>query len=110
MTFRTFTTANTLFEILAERYNITPAQSISDQELADWKTNWQTPTRKRILEIYSRWLEDHRLLEEEPHLAKPLTDFLRTIKTPPHNADAEAIIETLERLVWLYILIVVVHH
>lgn len=63
--------------------------------------NWLSPTRKRILQIFNIWLEDHRLLEEEPHLAKPLTDFLRTITIPPHNTDAEAIVKTLERLVRL---------
>lgn len=98
-TFRTFTTANNLFETLTERYNARPPQSLSEQEYADWKESWQAPTRRRILEVFNSWLEDHRLLEEEPYLARSLTAFLRMITRPPYNTHAEAIIQTLERLV-----------
>ncbi|KAF9486355.1 ras GEF [Pholiota conissans] len=97
-TFRTFTTANNFLEILTERYNARPPQNLSENEYEDWKESWREPTRKRILDIFNIWLEDHRLLEEEPHLARPLTEYLRTITEPPHNVHANAIIKTLERL------------
>ncbi|KAF8963919.1 ras guanine nucleotide exchange factor domain-containing protein [Flammula alnicola] len=98
MTFRTFMTADELFEALIKRYNMGPYKKLADNEYKDWKANLRVPTQHRILEIFSIWLEDHRLLEEEPHISQRLTNFLSTIRTPPHNTQADAIIKNIERL------------
>ncbi|PPR06125.1 hypothetical protein CVT26_005347, partial [Gymnopilus dilepis] len=62
MTFRTFTTADRLFELLVERFNIKSPKGLTDPEHKDWKHQLREPVRRKVLEVFSRWLEDHRLL------------------------------------------------
>lgn len=97
-TFRTFTTANRLFELLTERFNMKIPKSLTEQEEKDWKVNLRDPVRRRILEVLRLWLVNYRLLEEEPHIAKRLTDFLCTIGEP-HMSTAGKLIKDVERLV-----------
>jgi len=98
MTFRTFMTANRLFEMLTERFHLKPPKSLTEPERRDWKVNLRLPVQKRVLEVFSIWLEENRLLEEEPHIAKRLTDFLSCVNGSPLQVTAEAIIKTVERL------------
>lgn len=100
MTFRTFATADTLFEMLIERYRMDHPVKLIATEFVDWKEKKLLPTQKRILMIFTVWLEDHRLLEEEPHIARRLTDFLSLVATPqPLAITAKLIIQSIKRLV-----------
>ncbi|KAF8665435.1 hypothetical protein AX16_000454 [Volvariella volvacea WC 439] len=99
MTFRTFTTADTLFNMLVERYRFDDPQNVSDAEYEEWKEKRQIPTRQRVLVIFTMWLEDHRLLQEEPHIAQRLTNFLQSIVAPlPLATTAKLILQSIERL------------
>ncbi|KDR85609.1 hypothetical protein GALMADRAFT_54074 [Galerina marginata CBS 339.88] len=97
MTFRTFTTANRLFELLVDRFNMKSPKSLTDSEYKDWKANLREPMRRKVLEVFSRWLEEHRLLEEEPYIAQRLTEFLSTL-LPPHDVTGNEIVKTIDRL------------
>ncbi|KAJ3505638.1 hypothetical protein NLJ89_g7311 [Agrocybe chaxingu] len=98
MTFRTFTTANRLFDMLLDRFNIQPPKNLTDPERKDWKANLCLPVQRRVLDVLTVWLEDHRLLEEEPYISKHLTEFLNAIDGPPLYLTATAILKSLERL------------
>lgn len=99
MTFRTFTTAAQLFDSLVQRFNMRPPKSLEPREIQDWTLRMAVPTQRRVLEVFSVWLTEHRLLEEEPFIAQKLSQFLNTITTPPHNTAARQIMLTIERLV-----------
>ncbi|KAJ8701987.1 hypothetical protein PTI98_000737 [Pleurotus ostreatus] len=100
MTFRTFTTADTLFEMLVDRFRMNPPDDLTaDSQFSEWKEKKLQPTRNRVLTVFTVWLEDHRLLEEEPHIAQRLTDFLRLITPPsPLAGVANLIIEKIQSL------------
>ncbi|RDB29470.1 Cell division control protein 25 [Hypsizygus marmoreus] len=97
MTFRTFTTADVLFDMLVEIYRTDHPKELATTEFEDWKRNL-VATQRRVLMIFTMWLEDHRLLEEEPHIAQRLTEFLRLIVTPPLASMARLLIKTIQRL------------
>lgn len=99
LTFRTFMTADQLFDRLVERFRMKPPKSLTEQEYKSWKAHLRTPVQRRTLEIFSQWLEDYRLLEEEPQIAQRLTEFLDTIEKAPLMSTANALIKTIERLV-----------
>lgn len=99
LTFRTFMTADQLFDRLVERFRMKPPKSLTEQEYKDWKAHLRTPVQRRTLEIFSKWLEDYRLLEEEPHIAQRLTEFLSTIVKAPLMSTANVVLEIIERLV-----------
>jgi son of sevenless-like protein len=100
MTFRTFMTADKLFDMLVDTYRMERPPNLTKVELEEWVEKFLFPTQCRVLTIFTVWLEDHRLLEEEPQIAQRLTDFLAHITTPaPQALTAKLIIKTIERLV-----------
>ncbi|KAJ7070620.1 ras guanine nucleotide exchange factor domain-containing protein [Mycena amicta] len=98
-TFRTFTTANQFFDLLVARYDMARPDGLTDEQADEWRDKMQLPTQRRILTLFTMWLQDHRLLEEEPHIAQRLTDFLTQITQPPPLAlTAKLIIRSIEDL------------
>ncbi|KAJ7116791.1 ras guanine nucleotide exchange factor domain-containing protein [Mycena crocata] len=99
MTFRTFTTANQLFDMLVARYHMERPEHLTDEQAEEWREKMQLPTQRRTLTLFTMWLHDHRLLEEEPHIAQRLTDFLVHIVQPqPLALTAKLIIRSIEDL------------
>ncbi|KAJ6523591.1 ras guanine nucleotide exchange factor domain-containing protein [Mycena capillaripes] len=97
--FRTFTSANQLFDLLVARYNMERPEGLNAEQADEWRDKMQLPTQRRILTLFTMWLQDHRLLEEEPHIAQRLTDFLAQIMTPqPLALTAKLIIRSIEDL------------
>jgi hypothetical protein len=100
MTFRTFTSPDEFFDLLTGLYRMQPPANMNQIEIREWREKRFRPTQKRILTILTMWLEDFRLLQEEPHIAQRLTDFLVQIGDPPSLAlTAQLILRSLERLV-----------
>jgi son of sevenless-like protein len=104
MTFRTFTTPNAFFDMLLERYH-TPPNDFPDIEGTEW-IHVSFSLRLRVLEIFAAWLEEHRLLEEEPYIASRLTEFLKGVDDPSLTGTAGLLLQTIERLVIIYYSIV----
>lgn len=101
MTFRTFTTSDTLFDMLVERYGKESPENLTTVQFQGWR-NRAIGIQQSVLTICTMWLEDHRLLEEEPDTAQRMTEFLRLIILPPLSTLAKQLIQTIERLVrWL---------
>ena len=102
-TFRTFTTADVVFDKLTSLYRMEPPQSLNQAEIREWKEKRLSVVQKRVLTVLTMWLEDHGLLDQEPHIAQRLTDFLVLIVEPaPLALTAKLMLKSLERLVrWL---------
>ena len=95
-------TADRLFEMLVDVYGMEFPDNISEPEFAEWREKCCLPTQKIVMEVFGDWLEHHRLLEEEPHIARRLTVFLSSI--PPQNimsGTAKVLLQTIQRLVRL---------
>ncbi|KAJ7750235.1 ras guanine nucleotide exchange factor domain-containing protein [Mycena metata] len=72
---------------------------LTDAQAEEWREKMQLPTQRRTLTLFTMWLQDHRLLEEEPHIAQRLTDFLTHIVSPqPLALTAKLIIRSIEDL------------
>ena len=99
MTFRTFTTADHLFDMLVERFYLKPNESLTESEYLIWKASFRIPVQRLVLDIFSRWLENYQLFEEEPHIAQRLKEFLNLIVSLPHNKIATIIIKTVDHMV-----------
>lgn len=100
MTFRTFMSPDTLFDMLGEMYHLTYPENLSELEFDEWRERCLHPTQRMVLTIFTIWLEEQRLLEEEPHISRRLIDFLELIKPPsPLCVTAQLIIQSITRLV-----------
>lgn len=105
-TFRTITTPDILFELLVERFRMSPPKNLSPADVEDWKSRYLLPTRKRVLDLFIAWLEQHQLLEEEAHIARHLTDFLLSSVTPVFPEEASNILQKIEQLVIGFLIII----
>ena len=103
MTFRTFTTADAFFDMLLERYNTPPLIDLPESANEEQIVQIRFPLQLRVLEIFASWLEEHRLLEEEPHIAGRLTEFLNGVNDPSLTATAESLHKTIQRLVIIHL-------
>ncbi|KAG6810911.1 hypothetical protein H0H92_009841 [Tricholoma furcatifolium] len=96
-TFRTFTTADKLFDLLVETYEMDPPKDLTPAESDGWKKHLVT-TQTRVLEVFTLWLTDHRLLQDDAHIARRLTEFLRGIQSPPLASAARLLGRQIDRL------------
>ncbi|KAL2438360.1 Cell division control protein 25 [Exophiala dermatitidis] len=57
LTYRSFTTASELFELLVKRFNLQPPAGLNRDEFLIWEEHKQKPARFRVLNILKAWLE-----------------------------------------------------
>lgn len=99
-TFRTFMTPDDLFDMLVDIYRMSYPEILTESEFDEWRDRCLQPTQRQVLTVFSMWLEEYRLLEEEPDISRRLNDFLRLITSPsPLAATAQGIIDSITRLV-----------
>ncbi|KIK70475.1 hypothetical protein GYMLUDRAFT_275426 [Collybiopsis luxurians FD-317 M1] len=98
-TFRTFMSSDNLFEMLVDIYRMPYPENLTESEFGEWMDRCLQPTQKMILTVFTMWLEEHRLLEEEPHISSRLIEFLKQIQPPSALAvTAELIVQSITRL------------
>ncbi|KAF9654172.1 ras GEF [Thelephora ganbajun] len=98
-TFRSFTTADMVFDQLVGRFKMAPPVYLSEDEFGEWKEKKQRSTQQRVLTLFTVWLEDHNLIKEDPHIVPRLQGFLQSIVDPhPLAIPAILIIGAIERL------------
>ena len=59
LTYRSFTSALELFELLVRRFNLQPPAGLSRDEYSIWEEHKQKPARFRVLNIIKTWLEQY---------------------------------------------------
>lgn len=57
LTYRSFTTASELFELLVKRFNLQPPAGLNRDEYLIWEEHKQKTARFRVLNILKAWLE-----------------------------------------------------
>ncbi|KDQ63075.1 hypothetical protein JAAARDRAFT_53300 [Jaapia argillacea MUCL 33604] len=98
-TYKTFMTSDDLFDKLVDLYQMDDPKGISTEEFEEWKLKKLRPTQKRVLTVFTMWLEDHAMLTEEPHIGEKLQEFLALIVTPPPFAlTAKLMAQSFDRL------------
>ncbi|KAI0348122.1 ras GEF [Trametopsis cervina] len=98
-TFRTLGSASEIFDLLLERYYLDAPPSLTVSELDEWRTRCLSPSQARVLSIFTIWLEEHRMIEDDPPIARRLQDFLgEIIASGGNESQAKQVMKTLERL------------
>lgn len=92
-------TADALFDALIGYYDRPQPDDLNVSELEDWLERGKGRIQRRVLELFSDWLQSNHLLEEEPHIAGRLTEFLQSITTASNAKVAKLIQERIKDLV-----------
>lgn len=102
MTYPTFTTADEVFDLLLSFYHMKPPPGLDAEETEQWKQKRLGTAQKRVLTVFSIWLEQHRMVDFEPPTAQKLQAFLSSITGPTGNkVTAKQVMKSLERMVRL---------
>ena len=59
LTYRSFTTASELFELLVKRFSIQPPRGISEDDYKTWVDKKQKPIRFRVVNILKSWFDNY---------------------------------------------------
>lgn len=59
LTYRSFTTATELFEMLVRRFSIQPPRGISEDDYKTWVDKKQKPIRFRVVNILKSWFDNY---------------------------------------------------
>lgn len=100
LTYRSFTSARELFELLVERFNIQPPEGLGQSEYETWRERKQSPIRFRVVNILKNWFETFWMedpqAEDTKSLIRDVYTFARdTIKSTetPGSAPLMAVLE-----------------
>jgi son of sevenless-like protein len=88
-----------LFDALVEYYNSPQPDGLNAAELEDWLERGRGKTQRKVLEIFSDWLQVNHLLQEEPYIARRLTEFLQSLEAGPNGKVSTLIQERIKDLV-----------
>lgn len=59
LTYRSFTTASELFDMLVKRWSIQPPYGLNSGEMEDWTNKKQKPIRFRVVNILKSWFDNY---------------------------------------------------
>lgn len=89
LTYRSFTTAKELFEMLVQRFRIQPPYGLASDDYDTWRDRKQKPIRFRVVNILKSWFDNY-WMEENDETSKQLLrdvfkfaqDSVKTTETP----------------------------
>lgn len=89
LTYRSFTTAAELFELLVKRFSIQPPRGISEDDYKMWVDKKQKPIRIRVVNILKSWFDNYWMENNDPPIRQLLQrvfsfakDSIATTHTP----------------------------
>jgi son of sevenless len=100
LTYRSFTSAAELFELLVRRFNLQPPSGLTRDEYSIWEEHKQKPARFRVLNIMKSWLEQYWMEPEDNDsqaLLERLLDFAQNTHTTTKIPLAKALITVVEQ-------------
>lgn len=100
LTYRSFTSARELFELLVKRFGIQPPEALSQPEYEQWRDRKQKLIRFRVVNILKNWFDNFWMedatMEETKQLIRDVYTFARdTVKSTetPGSAPLMAVLD-----------------
>ncbi|KAI1331208.1 ras GEF [Xylariaceae sp. FL0255] len=99
LTYRSFTTARELFELLVKRFNIQPPEGLHSSLYDTWRDKKQKPIRFRVVNILKSWFDNFWMEEpneESKQIIRDVYSFARdTVKSTetPGSAPLMAVLD-----------------
>ncbi|CAJ0917345.1 1483_t:CDS:2 [Entrophospora sp. SA101] len=99
LTFRSFCTADELFDLLVERFIISLPEDreISREEFEIWTEKKQMPIRIRVFNILKSWLESYYIYEQDKHCLERMKEFASTTMNLYMTNAATSLLKVIER-------------
>lgn len=102
LTYRSFTTARELFELLVMRFQIQPPEGLAHADFDTWRDRKQKPIRIRVVNILKSWFDNFWMEDQSEETMKLISDvytFARdTVKTTETSGSGPLMIVLEQRL------------
>jgi son of sevenless len=99
LTYRSFTSARELFELLVRRFTVQPPEGLTQADYEAWRDRKQKPIRLRVVNILKTWFDNYWMedpTEESKQLLRDVYTFARdTVKSTetPGHAQLMAVLD-----------------
>jgi son of sevenless-like protein len=99
LTYRSFTTARELFELLVRRFTIQPPEGLTQADYEAWRDRKQKPIRLRVVNILKTWFDNYWMedpTDESKQIIRDVYTFARdTVKSTetPGHAQLMAVLD-----------------
>ncbi|KAI1144580.1 ras GEF [Hypoxylon sp. FL0543] len=100
LTYRSFTTARELFELLVKRFNIQPPEGLTNAEYEMWRDRKQKLIRFRVVNILKTWFENFWMEEssdETRQLIRDIYAFARDTVKSTETPGANSLMSVLDQ-------------
>jgi len=100
LTYRSFTTARELFELLVRRFNIQPPEGLTQAEYEEWREQKQKLIRVRVVNNLRTWLDQYWMedqSEETRVLIRDIYNFARETVKSTETSGATPLIAVIDQ-------------
>lgn len=100
LTYRSFTTARELFELLVKRFNIQPPEGLQSADYEMWKDRKQKPIRFRIVNILKSWFDNFWMeepSEESKQIIRDVYAFARDTVKSTETPGSKPLMQVLDQ-------------
>jgi len=100
LTYRSFTTASELFELLVKRFSTQPPRGISQDHYNDWVEKKQKPIRFRIVNILKSWFDNYWMENNDEatnELLRRVYSFAKDSIAPSGTPGSAPLMASVER-------------
>ncbi|KAL9124420.1 MAG: hypothetical protein Q9217_006248 [Psora testacea] len=100
LTYKSFTTASELFELLVKRFSIQPPRGISENDYKIWVDKKQKPIRFRVVNILKSWFDNYwmeELGEESNELLRRVYSFAKDSVATTATPGSAPLMASVER-------------
>jgi hypothetical protein len=100
LTYRSFTNAHQLLDLLITRFNIPPPENCTHEEFAEFKAEKLDKVRLRVISAIKYWLENFYVFdfENDAELRKKVDNFINIIQRSNGQALSTMLSRTLDRV------------
>lgn len=95
--YRSFTTTETLLDMLFARYNTLPPDTLTPEEYHMWQIRKQTPIRLRVFNVLKTWLEGYVYPNEDDAQLDRIVDFASEMGGGSMEKPSRQLISLIER-------------
>ncbi|KAL1862706.1 hypothetical protein VTK73DRAFT_6675 [Phialemonium thermophilum] len=74
LTYRSFTTARELFELLVRRFNVQPPEGLTQADYEAWRVGKQIPIRLRVVNVLRMWFDSFWMEEDNEETRQLMRD------------------------------------
>lgn len=97
LTYRSFCSSAEFLKLLIERFNVSPPEGLTNDQMCLWAEKKQKPVRLRVLNVLKLWIEMFVFDDEDLQLMQQIKSFIKTTVNQSIPAATEQLLKHIEK-------------